>query len=233
MTRRRPLILNAALVGAIVLLAVRFHNDWILFEAAHQAGAVEPQPETSPALSVTDVPIAAPEDWTDIPSRNPFSFDRNDIAILEPQPEAPAAPAPPAGPKPFLFGTMLLGANRLAMIGPGQAGNRNSRYMRVGETINGWTIVDILDRSVVIEFNSTRETIIMNDPSAQLQRDHSRTDAAPSAAPPVTSITAPPPARTPAASTSQPASGQQTTRRRVTQVTPFGTRVIEVEEPQQ
>jgi len=225
---RKLWILNLALLALIVAAGVRFHNDWIMFEATHQPGAIGPQRETAPTLGSTAIPNAqASQDWTEIPSRNPFSFDRTDIAILEPKVVAPPAPT---GPKPFLFGTVAIGKESMAMVAPGQpAGNRNYKSMKVGDVIDGWKILEIADKSIVIEANSARETIIMNDPSALVQRDHTRTLVS-AAAPNVTAVTpaavAPPPSTAP----SQPAAGEGQ-RRRVTQVTPFGVREIEVVDP--
>ena len=227
---RRLLILNLTLIAVVVATSVRFHNDWILFEATHQPGAIPAQRETLPTLASTAALTSATRtDWTEIPSRNPFSFDRTDIAILEPK----APPPVPTGPKPILFGTISLGKDRLAMVGPGKPGNRNYQSMKTGEVIDGWTVVEISDKSIVIEANSVRESVIMNDPLAQVERDHTRTLV--SAPAPVTSVAQPAPATavTPgaaAAPTSQPATGQGQPRRRVIQITPFGPR--EIEEPQ-
>jgi len=106
--------------------------------------------------------------------------------------------------------------------------------MKTGEVIDGWTVVEISDKSIVIEANSVRESVIMNDPSAQIERDHTRTLAtAPTpvapvpapGAPAAPTFAAPAPATTP----TQPATGQTQPRRRVIQMTPFGPR--EIEEP--
>src|SRR5687768_4833465 len=117
----RFFILNLVLSVTLVAAAVRLHTDWFFFEAAHQTGSIQPQPET--VAKAVPPPSPAPGalvDWTEIPSRNPFSFDRTDVAILE-----PTAPPKPPGPKPVLFGTMSLGSERMAMVGQGQPGNRN------------------------------------------------------------------------------------------------------------
>jgi len=83
---RRFLILDLLLGAVVVAAGLRLHNDWIMFEATHQPAAVQPQRETAPALALPGaVSSAAPADWIEIPSRNPFSFDRTDIAILEPK----------------------------------------------------------------------------------------------------------------------------------------------------
>ena len=223
---RRFLILNLVLSATLFVAAVRFHNEWFMFEAAHQTGAIQPQPETVPRLVPASIESPSVQiDWTDIPSRNPFSFDRTDIAIdiaiLE-----PAAPPKPAGPKPVLFGTITLGKDRLAMVAQGQPGNRSYKPMKVGEVIDGWTITEILDKSITITANTLQDSVIMNDPSAQVPRDYTRTlvTPAPSVSPAAAPVSFPPP------STSQPGTGQRQTRR-VLQQTPFGVR--EIEEPVQ
>ena len=220
---RRLLILNLILLALAVAASVRFYNDWLMFEATHQTAAIQPQPEALPKIaSALAANAAAPADWTEIPSRNPFSFDRTDIAILQ-----PAAPPKPPGPKPILFGTISLGSDRLAMVAQGQPpGNRNYRSMKAGEVIDGWTISEIQDKSIVIKANSIEESVIMNDPSAQVPRDFTRTLATPAA-----------PAAAPASQTgpfsqppvSPPTAGPAPQRRRVIQITPFGPR--EIEEP--
>ena len=136
----------------------------------------------------------------------------------------------------MLFGTLSLGKEPMALIGPGKPGNRDYKPMKVGEIIDGWTLVSISDKSVVMKGNDVQETIAMNDPTAQIPRDHTRTEVAP--APVVTSAGGlPPPPATPAVSSpQQPGTrGQQPAqqpgqRRRTTQITPFGIR--EIEEPE-
>lgn len=229
---RRILILNLALIALVSAGFVRLHNDYLAFEATHQPGAIQPQAESLPKVAVPPPAGASPPiDWTEIPTHNLYSFDRTDIAILE----APA-PAVPPGAKPILFGTMALGDDRMAMVASGKPGNRNYRPMKVGETIDGWTITQILDLSIVIKANSIEDSVVMNDPSAQVPRDTART-IAPSIAP-VISVGQPPPPPASASGpsifqppASQPAAGQPPRpRRRITQQTPFGIREIEIEE---
>jgi len=236
---RRIWILNLSLIAALTAITVRLYEEWIMFDATHQTGAVAPERETFTKLA-SGVPrnAPAPANWTDIPSHNPFSFDRTDIAILEPKAPPPPPPAPKVqlGPKPVLFGTIIMGSDPLAMVAPGKPGNREYKPMKVGETIDGWTIVSIADKSVVIKGNEIQETVFMNDPTAQIPREHARTIETPPP-PTVISIGGPPapssssaPA---AATTAAPGQGspQPGQRRVITQVTPFGVRQVEIEEP--
>jgi hypothetical protein len=226
---RRLLVLDLALVAVLIAMIVRIHSAWLNFEATHQIAAIQPEPEAvAKVAAAVSGNAGAPEDWTDIPSRNPFSFDRNDVPILE-----PAAPPKPPGAKPILFGTIALGQEPLAMVASGQpAGNRNYRPMRIGEVIDGWTITKILDKSINIKAEQIEDSVLMNDPSAQVPRETTRT--APAGAP-VISTSQPPPApsalTTPSALPAPPAqSGPPKGRRRVLQQTPFGVREIEVDD---
>jgi hypothetical protein len=218
---RRIWILDVTLLALLIVIATRFYNEWIMFSATHQAGAVGPEREQFAKLPSGVPPNSpAPPNWTDIPTHNPFSFDRTDIAILEPKaPPAPPAPAVKLGPKPVLYGTMSIGSDVMAMVGTAKPGNQKS--MKVGEVIDGWTIVSIIDKAMVIKGNDLQETVVMNDPTAQIPRDHSRTTDAPAAVN-VVSVDAQP------AAPAQPAAAQQPVqRRRVQQITPFGIREIE------
>src|SRR5438132_13194333 len=143
-------IVNVSLFAVLVAAAVRFHNEWIMFTATHQTGAVEPDREKFAKLGLSLTPnLPAPANWTDIPSHNPFSFDRTDIAILEPKaPPPPPAPKIQLGPKPVLYGTMSIGTEMMAFVGTAKAGSQ--KPMKAGQVIDGWTIVSIADKQMLI-----------------------------------------------------------------------------------
>jgi hypothetical protein len=228
---RRLILLDLALVVLLGFGIAKLRRDWFAFDPAHQVSAILPQTEKFPALSSpngTGAPGVV--DWTEIPTHNPFSFDRNDIAIL-----ALVAPEPtkPAGPRPILFGTFNLGNGWTAMLASGQPNNRSSRPLKVGDALDGWTIVQIQDKSVVLEANANRETVIM-DPTALIPRDSGRTLASAAPPAPVAQRVNPPlpstiasqaqGASTPAANVPNPPTGAKRTR---IQQTPFGPRIVE------
>jgi hypothetical protein len=221
---RRLLILDLMLVAALAAGIIRIRKSWLEFDASHQPSRV--QAENEPAQPLPPAVAAAPqlEDWTDISAKNPFSFDRNDVSIIAPK------EAIQAKPKPALFGIMSLGGDKIAMLGPGQ-GSRASRPVKVGETLEGWEVVEINDKSVIVaSADGFRQTIIMNDPSAQIPRSYERTLAANGQGPapqviqpPQTTAPTPPPtAAAPAApqpSAVAPGAGQKCGE---AMTTPFG-----------
>ena len=118
------------------------------------------------------------------------------------------------------------------MVASGQPpGNRNYRPMRMGAVIDGWTITKILDKSINIKADQIEDSVLMNDPSAQVPRETTRT--APVGAPVVSTSQPPAPSAltTPPPLTAPPAqSGPPKGRRRILQQTPFGVREIEVDD---
>jgi hypothetical protein len=172
---RRLIIINAVLAVLVGWGSVKVKRDWQQFRIDHNIQNIQAVAEVKlqPVIRKTIGP--RPDDARQVAENNIFSFDRNDVAIKQ----APAAAAVrPTGPKPVLFGTMLIGGPRMAMLGPGASNNRSYRPMIVGEVIDGWTLLEVKDKSAVLESNGVRETVLMNDPTAMVPRDYSRTASA-------------------------------------------------------
>jgi hypothetical protein len=206
MSWRRVVLLDLILVAVLVAGVIRIRQSWKDFEKSHRVETVQPEKETIKTLPVASVIATGSEDWTDIGVRNPFSFDRNDIAIVAPKQAAPAQP------KPVLFGTMALGNERIAMLGPGQTGSQASRPVKVGESIGTWQVVEIQEKAVIVVANGVRETVILNDPSAQVPRSMVRTisGSAPPPQPVVVNTAAPQQTAPATANTPAPAGAPQT-----------------------
>lgn len=191
---KRILFFDFLLLTALAMGALTLRDQWLNFEIAHQVSGIQTVTEAAAGTGQTSTAVLAPApDWTDIPARNLFSFDRSDIAI------ASKAPTPP-GPKPYFFGTVSIGPQRMAMVGPGRAGNRSYRPVKTGEVVDGWTVTEIQEKAVVVTASGITETLIMNDPSAQIPRERTRTSA--TATPPVQVIDRPAAQVVPAANSS-------------------------------
>src|SRR5262245_33353338 len=167
---RRLLILDLALAAVLVAGVIQVRRSWKEFERSHRVGDVQAEKETVRGLPASPSTTATVQDWTDISVKNPFSFDRNDVAIIAPQ------QSPGTKPKPVLFGMMSVGNERIAMLAPGQSGTRASRPVKIGESIDGWQVVEIRETSVVVASeNGIRETVTMDDPAAQVARVYENT----------------------------------------------------------
>jgi hypothetical protein len=167
---RRLIILNLGLLTLLALGGVKIRRDWKAFGPAHDVSQIQPKPQTFPPLAAGGASGSTDADWTEIPSKDPFSFDRNDVDIVVAE-----APPKPIGPKPFLAGTVIIGKDRWALVAPPLG--RNTLPAKVGQTVGDWTIVEILEKSIEIESNGTRQSVIINDPTANVPRADGRTQA--------------------------------------------------------
>jgi hypothetical protein len=183
MTWRRLLILDLIFATALVYGVVRVRQSWINFESTHRVASITAEKEparTIPGMAALGGPV---EDWTEVSTKNPFSFDRNDVPIV-----APKAPGP-TQPKPILFGTMAIGNEWIAMLAPALGANRPSQSVKVGQSVGDWQVVEIREKSVVVSGdNGVRQTIDIAEAAAQ-GRTYDRTGNAGGSAPPVTVVT--------------------------------------------
>src|SRR4051794_7200044 len=144
MTRRRLLILDLLFAGALIYGVVRVRQSWMDFETNHRVESIAAEKEpvrNFPAIASLNGTV---EDWTEISTKDPFSFDRNDVPIV-----APKLPSLTQA-KPILFGTMSIGNDWIAMLAPAQGGNRVSQSVKVGQSVGDWQVVEIHDKSVVV-----------------------------------------------------------------------------------
>jgi len=226
---RRLILINIFLLVVVVAGIIRLRHNVITFSAQHQVSRIQPASEKSlPSVTAMLVP-AGDHEWSDIATRNPFSFDRNDVNLVV----TPAAAQQAKRPKPILFGVMKVGTDELAMLGPGDGAARSSRPVRIGEIFDGWTLLEIRDKSVIVRWNDTKESLIMNDPTAQVARDYTKTSGAAASSTPVTAGSAPAssapaassPGQAPANTTPPPTSAGG--RKQIVVQTPFGPKTMD------
>ena len=222
MNWRRFLLLDLVLVAILVAGILRVRSSWKEFERSHRVESIQPEAEPVRTLPGTTTSTPTPGDWTEIAVKNPFSFDRSDISIVAP------IQATPVRPKPVLFGIMSIGKERIAFMAPGQTGARTSKPVKLGESVDSWELVEIQDKSVVVTgATGARETIVMNDPTAQVARAYERTGNGGSAPPTnVLSKETAPPSGAATNTSTPPTAGQQTAAPPPTEdewlITPFG-----------
>jgi hypothetical protein len=159
---RRLLVLDLVLALAFAYALTRIRRSWQEFDLNHGVQMVQAEKETIQKVPTLNLPATVSEDWTEISAKDPFSFDRNDVAIVAPKPTAPSQP------KPVLFGTMAIGKEWIAMLAPAQGGNRGSQPVKVGESIGEWHVVEIREKSVIVAGeNGLQQTVGLNEATAQ------------------------------------------------------------------
>src|SRR4051812_36325037 len=127
---RRLIVLNLILVALLVVGGMKLREDWKAFGPAHDVAHIQPKPQVFPPLAAGGASANADADWTEIPAKDPFSFDRNDVDIVVAE-----APPKPVGPKPFLAGTMMIGKDRWALVAPQ---GKSTVPAKVGENVGDW-----------------------------------------------------------------------------------------------
>jgi len=217
-------LLNGVLAAVLIWGAYTLKQGWTQFGATHQVVLVKDQPDRPVPTTVesSGTTEASLEAWTDILSRNPFSFDRNDINIVP----APTQTVAAATPRPIALGTIILGGQRTAMLA--KQGVRGGTPVKTGETFDGWKIVEIREKSVVVASNGAEEFLEVG--RVPIERDYSKTASAAPPTPASNSVagaavspSAAPARTTPAASsTTAPPVAPPGTR---LVVTPFGTKL--------
>jgi hypothetical protein len=192
MNWRRLLVLDLVFGAALVYGGGRVRQSWINFESAHHVESITAEKEPARTLPAIAALTGTVEDWTEISTKDPFSFDRNDVPIV-----APKAPAP-TQPKPILFGTMAIGNEWIAMLAPAVGANR-SQSVKVGQSVGEWQVVEIRDKSVVVSGeNGVRQTIDIAEAAAQ-GRTYERTGNNGGFSPAVTVVTPSTPSPAPVA----------------------------------
>ena len=221
MSGRQIWILNGALAFLLLWGAVKLVDGWKAFAESHQASQVKPKPAAA-ELKVAPVQVAAAtaagtEGWQEIASSNPFSFYRNDVNISPVEPPSKVV----ATPKPILFGTILLGDQRLAFLGRAGAGHRTGPALKVGEAFDGWKVVDIKDKSVVVAASGIEESLVVG--RVPIERSYEKTTAAP----PLPATPAVAPASRPSGAAPGPSAGVNSINSwRPGMPAPPGTRVV-------
>ena len=235
MRRRQLLILHVGLIVAAALLGWRLVAEWkrtnqLRYGASERAAARSLSP-LLPSLP------GWPEVSTgEIVAKNLFTPDRNSDFT---EPERPAT----AASLPIVFGTLNLGERYEALMAEGGAGgSRSFRRVKTGEQVGGYTVIEIRDDKVVVEFQGQRTTVDVYQSANTVARPQasSAPPAAPvveaAGSPPPQARPSPPPTRTAPTRTSPGADAAshsgpnvrvtiEGNRRRVERDTPFGPQV--------
>ena len=224
MHTRQRIVLHGVLAVAAIWLAWRLVAEWghanLGYEALAQA---ESQASASLLPSLPQSPMPPVQE---IVAQNPFSPDRNNTVAEEEK----AAPPPPV---PVVFGTMKLGEAYEALLAEGgSSAGRGFRRVKQGEQFSGYTVVEIRDEKVVLEFAGQKTTVDVYRSANSVPRAQApATPVAPvvektSAQPPASPTS--PAAPAPAAAGAEPTANSyekvtiEGNRRKIELQTPFG-----------
>ncbi len=167
MTKKRNLILlNLLLVGTALLMFLHLNSQRIQFWASHNLSILNPKPDgTSVAQNSAAKPIPVTS-YVAIVDNNLFALDRNNAIPVDPQPSVVNKP------KPILTGILGFGGRDLALMLPADAkDSRDYRQLKIGDTIDGYTLVKFLDQKVTMSVGGKELEIPLSEPSKLVARD--------------------------------------------------------------
>lgn len=189
MRTRQLRILQMGLAIAASFLAWQLVTEWkranLRYSALFRATAERPV-AALPSPARREPPPAA-----EIVAKNLFSPDRNSEI-------APAGRSEPPPPLPVVFGTMKLGEHYEALMAEGESSaKRSPRRVKNGEPLGPYTVVEIRDEKVVIEYGGQKTTLDVYQSAHSVLQTPTRTTTS---AAPVVEVGASAPAAAPAAS---------------------------------
>jgi hypothetical protein len=107
---KRHWIISLFCVGSLVGLGWKLDREWRQYAARNG-----PEAQEVHALSGVPIPVALPApDYSAIAGQNPFHAERNDL-IAEP------VQAKVTGPPPLVYGSIIFGSTRAALLGTEQS----------------------------------------------------------------------------------------------------------------
>jgi hypothetical protein len=168
--RRKLILTDLFLLGLAVFLGYQLKARWVSYQAEHnlsllnQKNELKDSPQRPPAQ-----PLNVPN-YAAVVDNHLFNVERNNVIPVDP----PAPPPPPkvAGPKPVLMGTVELGGEQYAlMLSSNRNANRQYRQVKVGESLDGYTLMKILDQKVLMIADGAEVEVRLNEPSQLVARD--------------------------------------------------------------
>jgi hypothetical protein len=190
--KRSYILINLLLLCSAAFLGYELRSQWNEYRLAHNIALLNPGSgvsETSPKAGVGPAVVA---NYAAIVDNDLFSSDRTNVIPLE----APVEASKAAAPKPILMGTLQLDEDEFAlMVSDAQRDNTNYKRLKVGESLDGYTLVKILDQKVMMKVEGKEVEVRLNEPSKMVAREISpAASKAPGTAGQVTTVGSGPPA---------------------------------------
>ena len=169
--RKLDFVLNLLLVLSLSGLVWKLHHDWRDYAVHNGPQALE----MHPLGGVSVPPAGAAPNYIAIAAQNPFHPERNDTI------QQPAAQAMPSGPPPLVYGSIIMGDTRFALLATEQS--PKAERVSEGSTFGGYRLAKVLPESVIFESPAGRSEIMFYNALTRLHRQPGKTVASSSARP--------------------------------------------------
>ena len=165
---KKLIALNLLLVGSVLLSARYFQREWKAYEQRHQIARLTGIEEKTVATRSAAAKEGEVPNYSAIVDKDLFALDRNNLIAVD-----PPAHTSFMAPKPVLMGTLELDAEAFALMISGDPRQDNSNYKRIkiGDSLDGYTLTKILDQKVLMTAEGKEVEVRLNEPSKLVARD--------------------------------------------------------------
>jgi hypothetical protein len=190
--KRSYILVNLLLLCSAAFFGYELKSYWSEYRLAHNIALLSPGSGVSETSPKAGVDSAGVSNYAAIVDNHLFSADRTNVIPLE----AAAETSKSAPPKPILMGTLQLDEDEFAlMVSDAQRDNMNYKRLKVGESLDGYTLVKILDQKVMMKGEGKEVEVRLNEPSKMVAREIApAASTAPGATGQVTTVGSGPPA---------------------------------------
>lgn len=155
------MLLNLVLFVTASLLAFQLRKQWQTYYASHNAARIQPQSTQATQYPGYVSKLVTVPNYSAIVDKHLFNLERNNVVPVDPPP--PSEPKVVA-PKPILMGTMGLAGTNYALMVSGAGGDSNLyRRLKVGDQLDGYTLVKVLHDKVVMNAGGTELDVRISD----------------------------------------------------------------------
>ncbi len=178
--KRRTVQVNLLLLGLAALWVYLLADNWGMAEGEGRLDSPGPGPEAAAASSLPDSPVSA-SDAGAIAGHHLFHSDRHNDLPEEAVEEQQVL----LRPAPVLMGTMGIGGEEVALMVSGSSRSSGGLYRRlkVGEELDGYTLVRIEADRVVMKTGNREVKVGLHDRSRKPRRTARTPSAARTAGP--------------------------------------------------
>lgn len=159
--RKQSIAVASLLTVLACFLAYRLIRQWQTYQIDHRVARLKPQVSPTTPASVRPPGSAQSLNFSAIPDNHPFHVERNNTI----PPDPPPLTQPKAtGPKPILMGTMGFSGNSYAlMVSTSSREPSVYRKVKVGEALDGYTLMKILPDKVVMSADGSEVDVRLDE----------------------------------------------------------------------
>ena len=175
--RKKSQLLNLLLLILGICLSILLWNQWTHFKAENNLNKISGKLLTESNGLRKELQTSSPSNYKGIDEHHLFHFHRNNLIPEDPKPVVVAAvETKVVKPKPVLMGTMGFGKNTYALMVSRESVGKTKLYRRIkiGQSMDGFTLVQILMDKVVMQSEDGVVEIRIDEGAKNVPQSRSR-----------------------------------------------------------